>query len=86
MPIDTPVKGVVLLLCTLALTAGCVPHVDLKRMTYETLRREDCRRNQLEDFCERTFANDYAEYEDLRRDFLRERQAPWRADGRAARP
>ena len=41
-------------------------------MAYETLRREDCRLNQLDAFCQRTFANEYAEYEQLRRKFIRD--------------
>lgn len=56
----------------LPLVQSCAPTLDLKRLTYETLRREDCRVNQLEEFCQRTFANDYAEYERLRREFMRE--------------
>ena len=60
------------LLCTLALAQGCTARVDLKRMAYETLRREDCRLNQLDAFCQRTFANEYAEYERLRRKFIRD--------------
>ena len=53
-------------------SGGCMPPVDLKRMTYEALRREDCRLNQLDQFCQRTFANEYAEYERLRRQFIRD--------------
>ena len=58
------------LLCTLPLIAGCAAQIDFKRVAYEALRREDCRRNQLDEFCERTFANEYAEYERLRRHFV----------------
>ena len=63
-------RPLVPLLCALALSQGCVPSVDLKRMTYETLRREDCRLNQLDEFCQRNFANEYVEYERLRRHFM----------------
>ena len=79
MSTATLARRTALLLCALPLLEGCavgtvMPRVDLKRMAYETLRREDCRLNQLEDFCQRTFANDYAEYERLRRDFERDRR------------
>lgn len=61
------------LLCALPLVAACAPTIDLKRLAYETLRREDCRRNEPEGgFCERGFAHEYLEYERLRRDFMRE--------------
>ena len=79
MPIATLTRRTALLLCALPLIEGCttaapsLSRIDFKRMAYETLRREDCRLNQLEDFCQRTFANDYAEYERLRRDFERDR-------------
>ena len=71
-----------LLACLPPLLAACAPRVDLKRMTYEALRREDCRINGTDDFCERTFANEYAEYERLRRPFIRDQaESVWRADG-----
>ena len=62
------------LLCALGIAGGCaaVPPVDIRRMAYETLRREDCRLNQLDQFCQRNFANEYAEYERLRRHFIRD--------------
>ena len=71
-------------LCALPLVGACAQTIDLKRLAYEALRREDCRRNEIESgFCERGFANEYLEYERLRRDFLRERRdASAEASGR----
>lgn len=88
MSTDTPLRRTLLLLCTLPLVQTCaVPLVDLKRMTYEALRREDCRLNRLEEFCQRTFANDYVEYERARRHFIRDQreQATEASSGRTLR-
>lgn len=54
---------------SIVLLCGC-QHVNVAQLTYEALRAEDCRRNQLEDFCGRTYAFDYHEYRRLRQDFL----------------
>ena len=60
-----------------AVLTGCA-HVDVTRIAYETLRKEDCRINELEDFCTRTFAREYKEYTRLREDFIRsEEQHDW---------
>ncbi len=60
-----------------AVLTGCA-HVDVTRIAYETLRKEDCRINELEDFCTRTFAREYKEYTRLREDFIRgEEQQAW---------
>ena len=67
-----PTAAVLALPAAALLLGGCMPRVDLKRMAYETLRREDCRLNQLESFCQRTFALEYAEYERLRRHYIRD--------------
>lgn len=72
--------GVGILLVFLPLVESCVSTIDLKRMTYEALRQADCRENQLDAFCQRNFANEYAEYERLRRHFIRDTaDSPWRA-------
>lgn len=63
----------------LALSTGCA-HINVNQLAYEVLRQEDCRINQLEEFCTRNFAKEYHEYELLRRDFMRsQQQADWRA-------
>jgi hypothetical protein len=55
-------------------------HVNVNQIAYEVLRQEDCRRNQLEDFCSRNFASEYHEYERIRQDFIRSSSQPqWRA-------
>lgn len=60
--------------------AGC-QHINVKQLAYEVLRQEDCLRNELEDFCTRTFASEYREYERIRQDFIRSVTQPqWRVD------
>lgn len=67
-----------LCLLVIPLLTGCT-HIDVKQVAYEVLRQEDCRINQLEDFCTRTFAREYLEYERMRRDFIRsQQQHTWR--------
>lgn len=59
-----------LLIATTSVMSGCVS-VDYKRLAYDFLRQEDCRRNDLGEFCSRTFVFEYDEYEVIRREFLR---------------
>ena len=67
------------ILGSLVMSTGCA-HINVNRLAYEVLRQEDCRINQLEDFCTRNFAKEYREYELLRRDFMRsQEQTKWRA-------
>ncbi len=61
------------LIGSLPLVVAC-QHVNVAQITYEVLRAEDCRRNQLEDFCARTYASEYHEYRRMRQDFLRSEQ------------
>lgn len=62
----------------LPFTGGCA-HVNLTQVAYEVLRQEDCRMNQLEEFCTRTFASEYLEYERMRQEYLRSQtQRTWR--------
>lgn len=61
------------LTASLMLISGC-QHVNVAQLTYEALRAEDCRRNQLEDFCARTYAFDYYEYRRMRQDFLQSQE------------
>ena len=42
------------------------------QLTYEALRAEDCRRNELEDFCSRNYSFEYQEYRRVRQDFMNE--------------
>ncbi len=64
----------------LPLIGGCA-HVNLTQIAYEMLRQEDCKMNRLDDFCTRTFAREYLEYERLRQDYLRSQsQKAWRAE------
>lgn len=62
------------LLCGLLLQ-GCET-INLKRITYDFLRQEDCRRNDVAvyEFCSRTFVFEYDEYEKLRQEYIRSEQ------------
>ena len=64
------------LVAGVSLLSGC-QHVDVAQITYEALRAEDCRRNQLDDFCSRTYAFEYHEYRRLRQDFLHTQQGTY---------
>jgi len=61
------------LLAAAVTLSGC-QHINVAQITYEMLRADDCRRNQLEDFCGRTYASDYHEYTRLRKEFIRYQQ------------
>ncbi|ASJ75635.1 hypothetical protein [Granulosicoccus antarcticus] len=57
---------------------GCA-HINVTQIAYEMLRQEDCKMNQLESFCTRTFAREYQEYELVRQEFIRNQtQRAWR--------
>ena len=71
-------------LCACVALAGCST-MHVKRATYQMLRQEDCRLNQLESFCRRNFSNEYHEYERLRRAFIRESsEEAWRVSDAAS--
>jgi len=43
------------------------------RITYETLRQEDCHRNAFRtDYCDRSYALEYAQYKQLRDTYLQQ--------------
>lgn len=70
--------GKTAMLSLVAMSAGC-SHINVNQIAYEALRQEDCRINQLEDFCSRNFAHEFREYELMRRDFMRsQQQEVWR--------
>ncbi len=72
--------GTLVLASLLPFMGGCA-HVNLTQIAYEMLRQEDCKLNRLDDFCTRTFAREYLEYERLRQDYLRSQsQRAWRAE------
>ena len=58
-----------LALCVSILATGC-SSTQYKRMVYDALRQQDCIINQLDSFCNRTFALDFYDYDQLRRDFM----------------
>ncbi|NND92430.1 MAG: hypothetical protein HKN42_16340 [Granulosicoccus sp.] len=71
---------VLLMAGVLPVIQGC-SHVNVRQMAYEVLMQEDCRRNQLDDFCTRTFAREFLEYDRVRREFLRSQtQRAWRVN------
>ena len=71
--------GKTAMLSLVAMSAGC-SHINVNQIAYEALRQEDCRINQLDDFCSRNFAHEFREYELMRRDFMRsQQQEVWRA-------
>ena len=52
------------------LATGC-QSLDYRQIAYGTLRHEDCRRNEVNVYCSRSyFHQEYNEYERLRREFL----------------
>lgn len=52
--------------------SGCSSvNVNYSRLTYDFLRQEDCRRNDPDSFCSRTFVFDYDDYERHRQEYLR---------------
>ncbi len=66
---------------TVFVLGGC-QHVNVAQITYEVLRANDCQRNKLEDFCSRTYASEYHEYEQLRQEFLRSKRENKRLESR----
>ena len=69
-----------MLMAAIPFVGGCA-HINVTQLAYEILRQEDCKMNQLEDFCTRTFASEYLEYERVRQEFLRSQtQRAWRVN------
>ena len=62
--------SVLMLMAASPFLEGCA-HINVTQIAYEILRQEDCKMNQLEDFCTRTFASEYLQYERMRQEFLR---------------
>lgn len=52
-----------------AILQGCA-NFNYKRFTYDILRQEDCRRNDIDPFCARSFVFEYDEYEQLRQEYI----------------
>jgi hypothetical protein len=44
--------------------------INVKKLTYNALRRHDCRVNEPSAFCSRMYTNEYHEYEELRKQFI----------------
>lgn len=55
------------------LSQGCA-QIDYKRMTYEALRKQDCRLNEPASFCDRSYSLEYHEYAHLRQQFLNDEE------------
>lgn len=72
--------SLLMLMTAIPFLGGCA-HVNITQIAYEILRQEDCKMNQLEDFCTRTFASEYLQYERTRQEFLRSQtQRTWRVN------
>ena len=51
------------------LVSGC-GSIDIKRMTYDVLRQQDCLHNNFDELCTRSFALDYFDYTQARKHYL----------------
>jgi hypothetical protein len=72
--------SLLMLIASFPFLEGCA-YVNITQLAYEMLRQEDCKMNQLEDFCTRTFAREYLEYEQVRQEFLRNQtERVWRVN------
>jgi len=71
----TRIVGALCISAVLLFIGGCET-VNFKRITYDFLRQEDCRRNDVDvyEFCSRTFVFEYDEYEQLRQEYIRSEQ------------
>lgn len=60
------------LLFTSLISTGCTKDHVL-RLTYETLRQEDCHRNSFRtDYCDRSYTFEYDEYKEMRNNYFRQ--------------
>lgn len=51
------------------LVSGC-GSIDIKRITYDVLRQQDCLHNNFDELCTRSFALDYFDYTQARKHYL----------------
>ena len=63
------IAAILITMCLAILASGC-SSTQYKRMVYDALRQQDCLINQLDSFCNRTFALDFYDYTVLRRDYI----------------
>ncbi len=57
---------------TSLITTGCTKD-QVMRLTYETLRQEDCHRNSFRtDYCDRGYGFEYSEYKELRNNYFQQ--------------
>lgn len=74
--------GTTLIAIASVASTGCYS-IDYREVAYSVLRHEDCRRNEIDTFCTRSYATDYQEYERIRSEFLKdskvssETENPW---------
>jgi len=55
------------------LLTGCsTVDFNYKRFAYDLLRQDDCRRNDIDPFCARTFVFEFDDYERLRKEYIRQ--------------
>jgi len=60
--------------CLLASLSQSCAQVNVKRMTYQALRQHECRINEPNTICQRSYSFEYREYERMRQQFLTDKQ------------
>lgn len=64
----------VLLTCLLVTLSQSCTQINVKKITYQALRKHDCRVNEPNAFCNRNYSVDFQEYERMRQNFLSDKQ------------
>jgi len=64
----------VFLTCLLALLSQSCAQINIKKITYQALRKHDCRVNERNAFCTRSYSVEFHEYERMRQNFLSDKQ------------
>lgn len=65
-------KPLILLVAGLLLSGCSTVDFNYKRFAYDLLRQDDCRRNDIDPFCARTFVFEYDEYIQMRQAYMQE--------------
>ncbi len=65
----------VFMICLLASLMQSCTQVNVKKITYQALRKHDCRVNEPNAFCARSYSNEFREYQRIRQQFLTEKQS-----------
>jgi len=65
---------IVFMICFLMSLVQSCTQINVKKITYQALRKHDCRVNEPNAFCARSYAVDYHEYERIRQKLLSNNQ------------